>query len=79
MPVITIKVGRGRPVETKRKMADAVTRAIVDTLDVKPEWVTVLIEEFDRENRATGGDLHSDKFGPGFGKAGTAGDISEPE
>jgi 4-oxalocrotonate tautomerase len=35
---------------------------------VKPEWVTVLIEEHERENWATGGELHSDKLGAGFGK-----------
>jgi len=33
--------------------------------------VTVLIEEYERENWATGGELHADKFGPGFGKTGT--------
>jgi 4-oxalocrotonate tautomerase len=31
----------------------------------------VLIEEFDRENWATGGELHADKFGEGFGGKGT--------
>jgi len=43
---------------------------LASTLDVKPEWIPVLIEEFDRENWATGGQLHSDKFGEGFGKKG---------
>jgi transposase len=33
-------------------------------------WVTVLLEEYDRENWATGGQLHADKFGHGYGKAG---------
>jgi 4-oxalocrotonate tautomerase len=31
----------------------------------------VLIQEYERENWATGGELHAHKFGPGFGKAGT--------
>lgn len=39
------------------------TKIIVSVLDVKPEWVTIIMEEFDRENRATGGKLHIDKFG----------------
>ena len=69
MPVITVRIAKGRPVEAKRRMAQAVTRAIAETLDVKPEWVTVLIEEYDRENWASGGELHSDTFGPGYGKA----------
>lgn len=50
----------------------ALTDALVATADVKPEWVTVLIEEFDRENWATGGELHSDKFGEGCGSKGTS-------
>lgn len=70
MPVITIRIGKGRPIEKKRAMTEAVTKAVVETLDVRPEWVTILIEEYDRENWATGGQLHADKFGSGYGKVG---------
>lgn len=71
MPIITIKLAKGRTVEQKRDLAKAVTDAAVSSIDVKPEWVTVLIEELDRENWASGGQLHSDKFGKGFGKQGS--------
>ena len=71
MPVITIQLAKGRPVETKRVLASASTKAAADILGVRPEWATVLIEEYERENWATGGELRADKFGPGFGKAGT--------
>jgi 4-oxalocrotonate tautomerase len=71
MPVISVKIAKGRTVEQKRALAKAVTDAVVTTLDLKPEWVTVVIEEYDRENWATGGELHSDKYGPGCGKQGT--------
>lgn len=71
MPVVSVRIGRGRPVETKRRLAAAVTRAVADSLDVPAEWVTVLIEEYDRDNWATGGELHSDRFGPGYGRDGT--------
>ena len=57
MPVITIRLGKGRPIEKKRALAEAVTNAVAETLDVRREWVTVLIEEYDRENWATGGEL----------------------
>jgi 4-oxalocrotonate tautomerase len=70
MPVITIRIGKGRPTEMKRAVAEAVTKVVAETLDVRPEWVTILIEEYDRENWATGGKLHADKFGPGYGRAG---------
>lgn len=43
---------------------------MVSVLSVRPEWVTVLIEEFARENRATGGNLHIDRFGAGYGRIG---------
>jgi 4-oxalocrotonate tautomerase len=68
MPIISIKIAKGRSIEDKRKLVKAVSDSVVSTLDVKPEWVSVLIEEFERENWSTGGELHIDKFGPGHGK-----------
>jgi 4-oxalocrotonate tautomerase len=63
MPVVQVKILKGRDVEAKRALAKAVTEALVATIDVKPEWVTVVIEEFERENWATSGQLHSDRPG----------------
>ncbi|WP_245258031.1 tautomerase family protein [Rhodomicrobium vannielii] len=71
MPIITVRIAKGRPTETKRALAAALTRSAAETLDVPAEWVTVLIEEYDRENWATGGELHADKFGKGFGRKGS--------
>ncbi len=71
MPVITIKLAKGRTRDQKRTLARALTDAAANALDLNPEWITVLIEEFDRENWATGGTLHADKFGAGCGKQGT--------
>ncbi len=68
MPVVSVRIARGRSTEQKRSLVKAITDAVASSIDVKPEWVTVLIEEYERENWATGGDLHSDKFGPGFGR-----------
>ena len=48
MPIITIKMAKGRSRAQKRKLVRAVTAAAVACLDVKPEWTTVLIEEFER-------------------------------
>ncbi len=42
MPVITVRIGKGRPVETKRVAAQAITDAVVASLGVKREWVTIL-------------------------------------
>lgn len=71
MPIVTIRIAKGRPIEKKRALVQAVTSAVAQNLDVRPDWVTVLIEEFDRENWASGGELHADKFGPGCGKTGS--------
>lgn len=71
MPIITLKMAQGRTAEQKQQFVEAVTQSAADILKVKPEWVTVLIEEFPRENWATHGTLHSLKFGPGCGNRGT--------
>ena len=52
----------------KQAFANALTKQAAEHLNVKEEWVTVLFDEYDRENWASGGTLHSIKFGEGFGK-----------
>ncbi|WP_318508785.1 4-oxalocrotonate tautomerase family protein [Bacillus sp. T3] len=70
MPVITVKLARGRTSEQKQEFVEALTKEAVKTLNVKEEWVTVLFDEYERENWASNGQLHSIKFGDGFGKRG---------
>lgn len=70
MPFINIKMAQGRSREQKQELAEAVTREAVRILDVQPEWVTVIIDEYPRDNWATAGQLHSIKYGNGFGKQG---------
>ena len=60
MPVLTIRIGKGQPLDIKRRLAASLTRAVTEVLDVSPNMVTVLIEEFERDNWATGGELHID-------------------
>lgn len=74
MPVISVRIGKGRSIETKRAAAQAITDAVVASLGVKREWVTILFEEYERENWASDGQLHIDKFGPGHGMTGTQND-----
>jgi len=62
MPIISVKIGKGRTIEQKRVLVRALTKVAVETLGAQPEWVTVLIEELDGENWAVGGELLKDKF-----------------
>ena len=60
MPVLTIRIGKGQPIDIKRRLAASLTKAVTEVLEVSPAMVTVLIEEFERDNWATGGELHID-------------------
>jgi 4-oxalocrotonate tautomerase len=71
MPYINVKLAKGRTVEQKQAFVEVVTKEAARLLNVEPEWVTVVFDEYDRENWATGGKLHSIKFGEGCGKQGT--------
>jgi 4-oxalocrotonate tautomerase len=51
-----------------RDLPKAIADDVVSFFDLQPEQVTVLIEELERENWASGGELHIDKFGPGSGQ-----------
>lgn len=70
MPVINVKLAKGRTLEQKQQFVEAITREAARTLNVKEEWVTVLFDEYERENWASNGQLHSIKFGDGFGSDG---------
>ncbi len=71
MPIISIKMTRGRSAEKKQELVEALTGEAARILEVKPEWVTILIDEYERDNWASAGELHSIKFGPGYGAQGT--------
>jgi 4-oxalocrotonate tautomerase len=61
MPVVTITMARGRSYDQKKRMTEEVTRALVSSLDVPVERVTILIHELDRENIALQGTLLSEQ------------------
>jgi 4-oxalocrotonate tautomerase len=61
MPIVTIQMFKGRSLEAKRELVERVTEAVAQAIDLKPETVTVLIEEHDKENWAVGGQLFSDR------------------
>jgi 4-oxalocrotonate tautomerase len=61
MPTIQISMYQGRSLEAKKKLAAAVTDAVVKSLEVKPEAVKIIIQEHPKENFASAGILASEK------------------
>jgi 4-oxalocrotonate tautomerase len=71
MPIINVQMIAGRSPEKKQELVAILTRETARILDVEPDWVTVVINEYTRDNWASGGELHSVKLGEGFGRQGT--------
>ncbi|HEY0107219.1 MAG TPA: 4-oxalocrotonate tautomerase family protein [Rhizomicrobium sp.] len=61
MPFVTVHMAAGRPVATRRRLAQAITDAVTDILELDRGATQVLIEEHDRDNWAIGGELLSDQ------------------
>lgn len=57
MPTVHIHMYEGRTKEQKRNLVKSVTDAIVKSLDVKPEAVTIFLHEISKENVAKAGKI----------------------
>ncbi|MDR2037270.1 MAG: 4-oxalocrotonate tautomerase family protein [Bacteroidales bacterium] len=75
MPIINIKIAKGHSEEKKQKIVNEFTKIMVEALNIQPEWISILIDEYEHENWATGGTLHSIKFGKDWN--GTISDLPE--
>ena len=61
MPIVTVKLLEGRTDEQKKALVKKVTAAVVETVNAKPEAVTIVIEEMSKNHYATGGVRAIDK------------------
>lgn len=61
MPIIEVSMFEGRTLEQKRALVAKMTDVVVETLDVKPQAVRVLIREMKKENWAIAGQLKCDE------------------
>lgn len=61
MPFVSIKIAKGRTTDQKRALAESVTAAIADSINVDPRKVWIQIDEFELENFAVDGQLMVDK------------------
>ncbi len=60
MPIVTIAQSPGRTLEQKRKLVCQITEAFVSSYGVKPESVTVFLQDYDDSNWGKAGMLHVD-------------------
>ena len=61
MPVINVKMYSGRTQEQKREFAKRITEVTTDVLKIPAEAVTIILDEYDKSNWASGGKLHSEQ------------------
>ncbi len=61
MPLVNVHMGKGRSVDDKRAMMDAITEAIVDSIGAPRDSVRVWITEMDDTDFMAGGELLADK------------------
>lgn len=61
MPFVTVHLWEGRTVDQKRALTKAITEAMVEHADARPDGLHVVIQEYPKENWARGGVLGVDR------------------
>jgi 4-oxalocrotonate tautomerase len=61
MPFVAVHIARGRTLEKRRRIAEAITDALSEILELDRRETQVLIHEHDRDNWAIGGELLSER------------------
>jgi 4-oxalocrotonate tautomerase len=64
MPVVTVQLWEGRTVEQKRNLVRAITDAMVEHADARPDALHVILQEIPRENWGRAGVLGVDRTEP---------------
>ncbi len=61
MPVVTVQLWEGRTLEQKRALVAAITKAMVEHADAKPDGLHVVLQEIPPENWGRAGVLGVDR------------------
>ncbi len=61
MPIVELYVWSGMTLENKKKVVEGITR-VLEEVGIPRDATTVVIREEPKENWATGGKLHSERF-----------------
>jgi 4-oxalocrotonate tautomerase len=62
MPVVQVFVWSGITEENKKKMVEGMTK-VLEELGIPRDAITIIIYEVPKSDWASGGQLHSEKFG----------------
>jgi 4-oxalocrotonate tautomerase len=62
MPIIRVEMFKGRTREQKRALARELTEAFIRAAGGKPESVTIVLADVDKEDWAVAGALMADKY-----------------
>jgi 4-oxalocrotonate tautomerase len=61
MPIITVRMFKGRSIDQKREFVEVVTRETVRILKCGPEAVEIVFEDIESHDWGIGGKLMADK------------------
>jgi 4-oxalocrotonate tautomerase len=62
LPVVQVSVWAGISDENKKKIVEGITR-VIEEVGVPREAITIIIYEVPKADWASGGQLHSERFG----------------
>jgi 4-oxalocrotonate tautomerase len=62
LPVVQVSVWAGISDENKKKIVEGITR-VIEEVGVPREAITIIIYEIPKADWASGGQLHSERFG----------------
>ena len=62
MPIIRVEMFEGRDVDQKRELVKELTETFVRTCGGSPSAITIVIDDYKKENWGSGGELCSDKY-----------------
>jgi 4-oxalocrotonate tautomerase len=62
LPVVQVSVWAGINEENKKKIVEGITK-VIEEIGVPREAVTIIIYEVPKTDWASGGQMHSEKFG----------------
>jgi 4-oxalocrotonate tautomerase len=61
VPVVTVQMFEGRTIDQKRRLVKAITDAMVEHADARPDGLHVVLHEVSKENWGRAGVLGSDR------------------